>query len=169
MKPTLFIAASLTALLLPACQSTGPAAPADASPVHDHSAHDHASHSHGTKTKAKTLAKPSPVASTPAGVKSYPLATCVVTGEPLGEWDEETTYIHGNHNKTLIQPSFYVFTLKIPSQGSAIRTPIGTHFNQNMFVYFIGFGNCIGEFNLCICRLVVREILAYTPDIGSSE
>lgn len=96
MKPTLFIAASLTALLLPACQSTGPAAPADASPVHDHSAHDHASHSHGTKTKAKTLAKPSPVASTPAGVKSYPLATCVVTGEPLGEWDEETTYIHGN-------------------------------------------------------------------------
>lgn len=28
-------------------------------------------------------------------MKPYPLATCLVTGEPLDEWDEQITYLHG--------------------------------------------------------------------------
>lgn len=78
MKPSRVLAttAALLLLLLAACQSTTPVTPPPIPP----------------SAPAKPTPRPTPVAK----VKPYPLATCAVTEEPLDEWDEQITYIHGN-------------------------------------------------------------------------
>ncbi len=74
VKPSRFLATT-AALLLAACQPTTPVTPPPIPP--------------------SASAKPTPRSTPVAKVKSYPLATCAVTEEPLDEWDEQITYLHG--------------------------------------------------------------------------
>ncbi|MGJ8695750.1 MAG: YHS domain-containing protein [Verrucomicrobiaceae bacterium] len=81
MKITLFIAG--ISLTLVSCQHTGAAPePAASSPV------------------ASASPAPAPSHPTPPKIKPYPLDKCLVTDEPLDEWDEmQTTVYQGQEMK----------------------------------------------------------------------
>lgn len=89
MKPEIILT-TLMVVALPACQPPTPAAPPATDPHAGHN-HDHSSHSHADKPITKSSHLPKSPSTAKPGVKPYPLATCIVTNEPLGEWDEEAT------------------------------------------------------------------------------
>lgn len=70
----LALTAGLAAWVLAGCSDNG----------HDHSGHDHGP--------------------APAAVKAYPLDTCVVSGEKVGEMGEPRRFVHGDQEIKLCCP-----------------------------------------------------------------
>jgi len=106
--------ATATTLFLAGC---GPGSHAGHDHDHDHAGHDHADHDHGTASSAgdavvqavtgkvaegaALVIVEEPTAEQLAVAKPYPLETCLVAGEKLGEMGEPLVVLVGNQQVKL--------------------------------------------------------------------